>query len=62
LAVPVFPRKKLRVVDIGAEAEHATIFMAFPKDWHVSAKASALVAHLRTTFGTPPHWDRVTRP
>jgi DNA-binding transcriptional LysR family regulator len=50
--------KKLRVVDIGAEAEHATIFMAFPKDRHISARVTALVAHLRAAFGTPPYWDR----
>lgn len=52
--------KKLRVVDIGAEAEHATIFIAFPKNRHVSAKVLALVAHLRAAFGNPPYWDRLT--
>ncbi len=51
--------KKLRALDVGAEAEHATIFIAFPKDRNVSAKVAALVAHLRAAFGTPPYWDRV---
>jgi DNA-binding transcriptional LysR family regulator len=50
--------KELRAIDVGAEAEHATIFIAFPKDRRVSAKVSALVAHLRAAFGTPPYWDR----
>jgi DNA-binding transcriptional LysR family regulator len=52
--------KKLRAIDVGAEAEHATIFIASPKDRRVSAKVSALVAHLRAAFGTPPYWDRLS--
>jgi DNA-binding transcriptional LysR family regulator len=51
--------KKLRAVDVGAEPEHATVFLAFPKDRHVSAKVLALAAHLRTAFGSPPYWDRM---
>jgi DNA-binding transcriptional LysR family regulator len=50
--------RKLRVVDVGAEAEHATIFIAFPKDRHVSAKLLALTEHLRAAFGNPPYWDQ----
>jgi DNA-binding transcriptional LysR family regulator len=50
--------RKLRVVDVGAEAEPATIFIAYPNDRRVSAKVLALIAHLRTTFGTPPYWER----
>jgi DNA-binding transcriptional LysR family regulator len=50
--------KKLRVVNVGADAEHATIFIAYPKDRRVSAKVTAIIAHLRATFGTPPYWDR----
>jgi DNA-binding transcriptional LysR family regulator len=49
-------RKKLRVVDVGAEAEPATI--AYPNDRRVSAKVLALIAHLRATFGSPPYWDQ----
>jgi DNA-binding transcriptional LysR family regulator len=51
-------KKKLRVVDVGAEAEPATIFIAHPNDRRVSAKILALIAHLRATFGTPPYWER----
>jgi DNA-binding transcriptional LysR family regulator len=49
---------KLRPVDIGAEAEAATIFVAYPNSRRASAKVLALIAHLRTAFGTPPYWER----
>jgi DNA-binding transcriptional LysR family regulator len=49
---------KVRLLDIGAEAEPATIFIAYPKDRRVSAKVIALIAHLRTAFGAPPYWER----
>jgi DNA-binding transcriptional LysR family regulator len=49
---------KLRVLDVGAEAEPATIFIGYPNDRRVSAKVLALIAHLRTAFGTPPYWER----
>ncbi|HSZ73814.1 MAG TPA: LysR family transcriptional regulator [Rhizomicrobium sp.] len=50
--------KKLRVVDVGAEAEPATIFIAYPNGRRISAKVLALVAHLRAAFGSPPYWER----
>jgi len=50
--------KTLRVVDVGAEVEHATVFVAYPKDRRVSAKVLAMIAHLRAAFGSPPYWDR----
>jgi DNA-binding transcriptional LysR family regulator len=49
---------ELRLVDIGAEAESATLFIAYPNDRRVSAKVLALIAHLRAAFGTPPYWER----
>jgi DNA-binding transcriptional LysR family regulator len=49
---------RLRVLDIGAEAEPATIFIGYPDDRRVSAKVLALIAHLRDAFGTPPYWER----
>jgi DNA-binding transcriptional LysR family regulator len=49
---------KLCVVDVGAEAEPATIFIGYPTDRRVSAKVLALIAHLRTVFGAPPYWER----
>jgi DNA-binding transcriptional LysR family regulator len=48
---------KLRVVDVGAEAESATLFIAYPNDRRVSAKVLALISHLRATFGAPPYWE-----
>jgi DNA-binding transcriptional LysR family regulator len=50
--------EELRLVDIGAEAESATLFIAYPNDRRVSAKVVALIAHLRAAFGTPPYWER----
>jgi DNA-binding transcriptional LysR family regulator len=49
---------ELRLLDIHAEAESATIFVAYPNDRRVSAKVLALIAHLRGAFGTPPYWER----
>ena len=49
---------KLQALDIGAEAEPATIFIAYPRDRRVSAKILALVAHLHAAFGKPPYWER----
>jgi DNA-binding transcriptional LysR family regulator len=54
----LLPSRKLRVVDVGAEAESATISIAYPNDRRVSAKVLALISHLRTTFGAPLYWER----
>lgn len=51
---------RLSVVDIGAEAESATIFVAYPTDRQVSPKVLALAEHLRSTFGPLPYWDQWT--
>lgn len=48
----------LRVIEVGARAEDEHIFMAHPDGRRPSAKLRALAAHLRTTFGDPPYWDR----
>jgi molybdate transport repressor ModE-like protein len=50
--------RKVRVVDVGVEAEPGTIFIAYPSDRRVTAKILALTAHLRTSFGNPPYWER----
>jgi DNA-binding transcriptional LysR family regulator len=50
--------KKLRVVEIDAEAESASIIFAYPSERRASAKVTALIAHLRASFGSPPYWDR----
>jgi DNA-binding transcriptional LysR family regulator len=48
----------LQAVDVGAEAESAEIFVAYPAGQGASAKLRALIVHLRESFGSPPYWDR----
>jgi DNA-binding transcriptional LysR family regulator len=50
--------KKLRTIDVGMEAESATLFIAYHNDRRVSAKVVALIAHLRAACGKPLHWER----
>jgi DNA-binding transcriptional LysR family regulator len=50
--------RKVRVVDVGVEAEPGTVFIAYPSDRRVTAKILALTAHLREFFGSPPYWER----
>ena len=49
---------KLRVVEVGAQAEDEFIFMAHPEGRRPSAKLRALAEHLRAAFGSPPYWDQ----
>ena len=49
--------KKLVIVDVGAEGEGATIYIAYPHDRRRSAKLRALTEWLRDAFGNPPYWD-----
>ncbi|WP_027057709.1 LysR family transcriptional regulator [Mesorhizobium loti] len=49
--------KRLMVVDVGAEPEGATIYIASPEDRRGSAKLRALTAWLRDAFGDPPYWQ-----
>ena len=50
-------RSELAIVDIGAEAEGAMIYLAYPEDHRGSAKLRALTEWLRNAFGNPPYWD-----
>lgn len=50
-------KRELVIVDVGAEAEGATIYIAYPEDRRGSAKLRALTAWLRDAFGDPPYWD-----
>ena len=50
-------RKELMIVDLGVEAEGATIYIAYPEDRRGSAKLRALIEWLRDAFGSPPYWD-----
>ncbi|MDB6083078.1 MAG: transcriptional regulator [Gammaproteobacteria bacterium] len=51
----------LRVIDIGVEAEGATVYIAYPEHLRSSAKIRALTAWLRRSFGDPAYWDRPRR-
>jgi DNA-binding transcriptional LysR family regulator len=50
-------KRTLKVLDIGAEAEGATIYIAYPEHLRSSGKIRALTAWLQNSFGDPPYWD-----
>jgi len=52
--------RSLKVIDVGAEAEGAEIFVAYPEDLRSAAKIEALTQWLRRAFGEPPYWDRTS--
>jgi DNA-binding transcriptional LysR family regulator len=52
-----FKNRTLRIVDVGAEPEGATIFVGYPQDLRASEKIRTLTGWLRQTFGTPPYWE-----
>jgi DNA-binding transcriptional LysR family regulator len=52
-----FKSRSLRAVDVGAEAEGAVIYVAYPDDLRGSPKIEALTAWLRQSFGDPPYWE-----
>ena len=49
--------RSLRIVDVGAEPEGASIFVAYPEDLRSSEKLRSLAPWLRHAFGNPPYWD-----
>ena len=57
LDVPL-KQRALEVIDVGAEAEGATIYLAYPEHARSSGKIRALTAWLRKAFGEPPYWDK----
>jgi DNA-binding transcriptional LysR family regulator len=54
--------KKLVIVDVGVEAEGASIYIAYPEDRRGSARLRALTVWLRNAFGNPPYWDVALAP
>jgi len=50
-------KRALRVLDIGAEAEGATIYIAYPEHLRSSGKIRALTTWLRQSIGDPAYWD-----
>jgi DNA-binding transcriptional LysR family regulator len=57
LVAPEIVSARLRVVDIGEEAESGVIHIACARDRRASAKVRALIDCLRDSFGDPPSWD-----
>jgi len=55
-------RKQLTIVDVGVEAESATIYIGLPEDRRGSAKLRALTLWLRDAFGNPPYWEVALAP
>jgi DNA-binding transcriptional LysR family regulator len=49
--------RTLEVLDIGAEAEGATIYIAYPEHLRSSGKIRALTTWLRRSIGEPAYWD-----
>jgi DNA-binding transcriptional LysR family regulator len=53
--------RTLRVIDVGAEGEGATVHIAYPEHLRASGKIRALTAWLQEAFGDPASWDGATR-
>ncbi len=47
----------LEIIDIGADPDITPISLAYQNDVRPSAKLTALIDHLKRTFGDPPYWD-----
>jgi DNA-binding transcriptional LysR family regulator len=58
LQVPL-KNRSLKVVDVAAEAEGASIYIAYPQHLRSSAKIRALTKWLQQAFGDPPYWDKI---
>jgi DNA-binding transcriptional LysR family regulator len=54
-------RGTLHAIDIGAQAEGATIYIAYPEHLRASMKIRALTACLQRSFGNPTYWDRAPK-
>jgi len=50
--------RTLKVIDVGAEPEGATIYIAYPQHLRSSAKIRALTTWLQQCFGNPVSWER----
>jgi DNA-binding transcriptional LysR family regulator len=50
-------KRTLKVIDVGAEAEGATIHIAYPEHLRSSAKIRALTEWLQKWFGDPAYWE-----
>jgi DNA-binding transcriptional LysR family regulator len=51
--------RTLRDLNVGAEPEGASIYIAYPQHLRSSKKIRALTAWLQQAFGDPAYWDRL---
>jgi DNA-binding transcriptional LysR family regulator len=49
--------RTLQVIDLDAEAEGATVYIAYPEHLRLSGKVRALTTCLQKSFGNPAYWD-----
>jgi len=49
--------RTLAVIDVGAEAEGATLHIGYPEHLRESAKIRAMTTWLQRAFGNPPYWE-----
>jgi molybdate transport repressor ModE-like protein len=49
--------RTLQVIDVGVEAEGATVYIAYPEHLRSSAKIGALTTWLQKSFGDPAYWE-----
>lgn len=47
----------LQRIEVGAEAEGAELYVAYPRNRSTSAKVSVLTEWLRQAIGSPPYWE-----
>jgi molybdate transport repressor ModE-like protein len=57
LLAPSLKQRTLRVIDVGVEAQGASIYIAYPEHLRASGKIRALTAWLQKAFGDPAYWD-----
>jgi DNA-binding transcriptional LysR family regulator len=50
-------KRTLKILNVGAEAEGATIYIGYPEHLRSSGKIRALTAWLRQSIGDPAYWD-----
>jgi len=53
--------RSLRIIEVGAEAEGATLYIGYPEHLRASAKIRALTTWLQSAFGNPPYWEQKRR-
>ena len=51
--------RALKIIDVGAQPEGATIYIAYPQHLRSSGKIRALTAWLQQCFGNPVYWESV---